>query len=152
MLNYEGIFLDEKSIELIRLIEENKLELTNDQLHCTFKYKPNRGEIFNDIVGKEFELYLVGYGNDGMNSGFEVVLPEELNEYYINYDNNNNLKVPHITTSLSKGAKAVNTANLEFKKLKKPIKVTGKFGYWLIDEKDAYISFEQYEISKQKRV
>ena len=152
MLNYEGIFLDEKSIKLIQVIEECKLELTNDILHCTFKYKPSKDEIFNDIVGKEFELYLVGYGNDGMNSGFEVVLPYELKEYYLNYDENGTLKTPHITTSLAKGAKAVNTANLEFKKLNNPVKVTGKFGYWIIGEKGGVISFEPYEKQKQKRV
>lgn len=45
--------------------------------------------------------------NDGQNSGFEILLPEELSEYYINFDEQNPdvLKVPHITASLANGAK-----------------------------------------------
>lgn len=54
-----------------------------------------------------------------------------LKKYYINfyYKNPEVLSMPHITTSLAKGAKAVNTKNLKFEPLEEPIKVVGKFGY-----------------------
>lgn len=56
--------------------------------------------------------------------------------------------MPHITVSLAEGSKASNTKNLEFKLLDKPIKVIGKFGYWIKDEDREYISYEPYFNSK----
>ncbi len=146
MLSYEGLFFDKDTVELIHLLETNMLDEVNDEIHCTFKYKPTKEEVFNEIVGKRFEVFLIGYGNDGMNSGFQIALPDELIPYYINYDeqNLNTLKVPHITASLVKGAKASNTKNLEFTPLEKPIKIIGKFGYWIKDKNGEYLSYKAY--------
>lgn len=147
MLKYEAIFLDKDSIKLIQNLETNKLERVNDEIHLTLKYKPNDNEIFNEIVGKEFELYLIGYGNDGENAGFEVELSEELKPYYINYDEDDNskIKIPHITSSLADNAKAMNTKNLVFNKLPKKYKIKGTFGFWLEDEEgNKTLSFEKY--------
>jgi len=150
MLSYEGIFFEADVVELIHSLETKKLAKVNDEIHCTFKYHPNEEEIFNDIVGKSFEVFLIGYGNDGMNSGFQISLPEELMPFYINYDEQNPdvLKVPHITASLAEGAKASNTKNLEFKPLEKPIRIVGKFGYWIKDENVEYLSYEPYTKGK----
>ena len=152
MLSYEGIFFEEDMVNIIHSLEKEKLARVNDEIHCTFKYHPNNNEIFNEIVGQVFEVYLVGYGNDGQNSGFEILLPEGLREYYINFDEQNPdvLKVPHITASLAEGAKASNTKNLDFKPLEKPIKLIGKFGYWIKDENNEYLSFEPYAKSKSR--
>lgn len=146
MLKYEAIFLDEESVKLIHRLEENKLDRVNDEIHLTLKYKPNDNEIFNDIVGQEFEMYLIGYGNDGNNSGFEIELSENLKPYYINYDeiNTNILKKPHITASLSEEAEAVNTKNLNFKKLPQKYTVKGRFGFWIEDGDKEYLSFKKY--------
>lgn len=152
MVSYEGIFFDGEAVDFIHSLEENRLERVNNILHCTFKYKPSDKEIFDDIVGKNFDIYIVGYGNDGMNSGFEVVLPSELMKYYINFDENNPdvIKIPHITASLSEGAKAVNTKNLTFKRLEKSIKITGRFGYWIKKDGKEFLSYEPYK-RKNKR-
>lgn len=146
MLSYEGLFFGEEMVKLIHSLETNQLENVNDELHCTFKYHPSENEIFNDIVGKNFEVYLIGYANDGNNSGFEIELPAELRKYYINYEEQNpsELKVPHITASLANGAKAVKTKDLDFKPLEEPIKLVGRFGYWIKDEGKEYISYEPY--------
>ncbi len=114
-------FFETGMVELIHSLETPKLPIVNDEIHCTFKYHPSDDEIFNDIVSKSFEVYLIGYGNDGMNSGFQLLLPNELIPYYINYDEQNPsvLKIPHITASLAEGAKASNTKNLKFVPLKK---------------------------------
>lgn len=71
-------------------------------------------------MGKEFEVYLIEYGNNGQNSGFEVLIPNKLKEYYINYNEQNPeiLKIPHINASLANKAKAVNSKNLILKGLK----------------------------------
>ena len=152
MLSYEGIFFEEDIVNIIHSLEKEKLARVNDEIHCTFKYHPNNNEIFDEIVGQVFEIYLVGYGNDGQNSGFEILLPEELREYYINFDEQNPdvLKVPHITASLAEGAKASNTKNLDFKPLEKPIKLIGRFGYWIKDENNEYLSFEPYAKNKSR--
>lgn len=146
MLKYEAIFLDEESVKLIHRLEENKLDRVNDEIHLTLKYKPSDKEIFNDIIGQEFEMYLIGYGNDGNNSGFEIELSENLKPYYINYDeiNTNILKKPHITASLSEEAEAVNTKNLNFKKLPQKYTVKGRFGFWIEDDDKEYLSFKKY--------
>ncbi len=152
MLSYEGIFFEADVVELIHSLETEKLAKVNDEIHCTFKYHPNDEEVFDELVGKNFEVFLVGYGNDGMNSGFQISLPDELMPYYINYDEQNPdvLKVPHITASLSEGAKASNTKNLKFIPLESPIRITGKFGYWIKEENDEYISYEPYSKNKTR--
>ena len=151
MLSYEGIFFEADMVELIRSLETEKLAIVNDEIHCTFKYHPTDEEIFDEIVGKVFEVYLIGYGNDGQNSGFEILLPDELKDYYINYDeeNPNILKVPHITASLAEDAKSSNTKNLSFKPLEKPVKLIGRFGYWIKDNEKEYLSYESYSRSKK---
>lgn len=150
MVSYEGIFFDEDTVEFIHLLEGKKLARVNDKIHCTFKYHPNDLEIFNEIVGQYFDLYLVGYGNDGKNSGFKVMLPEVLEEYYVNYDEENleKLKVPHITVSLGEDASAKNTKDLTFVSLKNPVKLVGRFGYWIKENGLEYLSFDKYDINK----
>ena len=96
------------------------------------------------MVEEYFDVYLIGYGNDNKNSVFVVMLPERLNEYYINYDANNKLKVPHITVSLSEGASANDSKDLDFKASDEPIKVRGRFGHFIKDNGKEYISFEPY--------
>ncbi len=146
MLSYEGIFFESDMVDLIHSLETEKLAKVNDKLHCTFKYHPTADEIFDDIVGKKFEVYLIGYGNDGQNSGFEILFPDELKKYYINYDEENPtvLKPPHITASLAEGAKASNTKHLNFKPLDKPVKLIGTFGYWMKGKNEEYLSYEPY--------
>ena len=73
-----------------------------------------------------------------------ITLPEELKEYYINYDTDNRLKVPHITVSLSEGASANDSKDLDFKASDEPIKVRGRFGHFIKDNGKEYISFEPY--------
>lgn len=147
MLSYEGIFFEGDMVELIHSLETKKLDKVLDEIHCTFRYHPTNDEIFNDIVGKTFEVYLIGYANDGQSSGFEVLLPEELKAYYINYENPGlpALRIPHITASLAEGVTPSNTKNLNFKPLEKPVKLVGRFGYWIKDENEEYLSYEPYQ-------
>ena len=143
MIHYEGIFLDEKSIKIVRSLEKTVLDEINDEIHLTLKYKPVGDEVFNELLNKEFDLYLTGYGNDRENSGFEVMLPDELKPYYINYDEDNPkvLKIPHITSSIKTGAISSNTKKLKFRKLDKPVKVHGRFGFWIKEIDKEYAVF-----------
>lgn len=152
MVSYEGIFFEGNEALLIHSLEKPRLDNINDEIHCTFKYHPSDDEIFNEIVGQEFTVYLVGYANNGINSSFQLVFPKELEKYYINYDEEkkDKLKIPHITASLATGAKASNTKNLLFKPLEKPIKLVGKFGFWIKEENGSYLSYEPYTHSKNR--
>lgn len=149
MVKYQAIFFEGESADLIRSAEQVHLPIVNDEYHCTFKYRPSDEELFDAVVGKEVEILLVGYGCDGKNSGFEVVLPIDAEKYYSNYDKDGMLKTPHITTSLSEDAKAVDTVNLDFKHLDKPIAIKGRFGYW-VDEND--MEFISYKQSKKTKI
>ena len=52
--------------------------------------------------------------------------------------------MPHITVSLSNDAKGVNTKNLKFVPLEKPIKVIGTFGYWVKENNREFLSLEPF--------
>jgi hypothetical protein len=152
MVRYSGLFFNKFYTGVIEDAQEIKLPFTNDELHCTFKYIPSDDELCDELVGKEYVITLVGYACDGKNSGFEVKLPDELQKYYINYDEENPevLKVPHITVSLAKGARANDTKNLDFRPLDTPIKVKCRFGYHIRDYKGERVSFERQR-KKSKR-
>lgn len=128
IFGYQGIFFDDiVRKELIKL-QKNGLNENIINMHVTFNY----GKLYKfheNIVGKEVEVIIVGYGSDGLNSGFAVEIPEELNEFY------KNRSVAHITVSLGEvngiKGKAVDTGKLEFNKLDKTLKIKGRIGYFL---------------------
>lgn len=144
-ISYIAIFFEDKdTLSKIKSLEREPLPITNDILHCTLKYHPKENELFPEIIGKEFTIKLTGYASNGKNSGFEIELPTELEKYYINYDEvTNKLKTPHITTSISEGAKAKNTKDLNFIPLPKTEIITGKVGYWIKENNKEYISYEK---------
>lgn len=150
MLSYEGIFFEGETVELIHSLEKEKLPITNDEIHCTFKYHPKDDEIFDELVGKEIEVLLIGYGCNGKNSGFEIKIPDNIMKYYINYDEENpqKLKIPHITASLTEDSKSSDTKNLKFVHFDKPISIKGKFGYWIKDNGYEYISYNIFKNTK----
>ena len=138
-------FFEEDALKIIRSLEKVKLPVVNDEIHCTFKYHPISEEIYDDLVGKEIEILLIGYVCDGKNSGFEIQLPNEIKKYYINYNNDNSsLITPHITASLAIGAKASDTKNLNFERLSKPYVIRGKFGYWIKEDNNEYVLYNPY--------
>ncbi len=80
------------------------------------------------------------------------MLPEELQEFYINFEEEGTgvLKKPHVTASLAEGATAVNTKKLDFKPLERPVKIEGRFGFWIKEETGEYLSYEPYVKGKTK--
>lgn len=127
IFGYQGIFFDESvRTELIKL-QKNGLNENIINMHVTFNY----GRLYKfpeDIIGKEVEVIIVGYGSDGLNSGFAVEIQDELNEFY------KNKSVAHITVSLGEvngiNGKAVDTGKLKFNKLDKTLKIKGRIGYF----------------------
>jgi hypothetical protein len=149
MINYEGIFFEGKDLETILLLEKTKLDIINDVIHCTFRYKPTDVEASNEIVGQYFDVTLVGYACDDKNSGFIVLLDEKVAKYYKNENSDSKIVPPHITCSISENSKASATANLTFALLEKPTKVKGRYGYYIKNEDGkAYVSYEPFKIIK----
>lgn len=56
------------------------------------------------------------------------------------------MRVRNITISLSKGSHAVDTKNLEFLSLDKPVRVTGRFEYCIRDESGDFISYKNIRV------
>ncbi len=154
MVLYEGIFFEGDSSKLIVLNERSPLEKRVSNFHCTFKFRPKDEEIFDEIVGEDVNVMVIGYGCDGKNSGYEVVLPGYIQKYYLNYDKNNpeKLTTSHITISLAKGARAVDTKNLEFSPLYRPFVLRGRFGYYISEGKEQYVSYDKYFKSNVKKL
>lgn len=149
MINYEGLFFEGENLEKILSLEETKLDTINDIIHCTFKYKPSYEETFDELVGKYYDVDLLGYGCDGKNSGFMIAFQDELKDYYINCDEDGNYISSHITTSIKEGEEAINTKDIDFKFYNKPIHIKGRFGYYIKDENGkAYVSYKPFKTKK----
>ncbi len=145
MVSYEGIFFENESKNTILSLEKKHLPIMNDELHCTFVYHPSYEDLYDELVGKEFDIKLIGYGCNDKNSGFLIEIPEELKKYYKNIDReeNNVLKKPHITVSLTEDSKPYYTKDIDFIELKEPITVKGKFGYWMKNNDIEYLTYDK---------
>ncbi len=151
MIVYQRVFFDGKDEKLIRTLEKEQLTMKVRNLHCTFNYRPSDNDVFDDIVGEEIELMLVGYGCDGNNSGFEVKIPEEMLEYYKNYYGDE-IVTPHITTSIAKVENAFDTKDLDFEPFPEPYIIKGKYGYFIGGRSNSFISFEpQIDIKRIRK-
>lgn len=84
--------------------------------HITLIFNPTDAQASEYIslieTGKTIYSYeSIGYGNDGINEGYSVVIKEEI-PYY-------NTFRPHITTAVAEGASAIGTGSLKFKNINK---------------------------------
>lgn len=146
MINYEGLFFDKEDLEKILSLEEIKLDTINDVIHCTFKYKPKDEEIFDELVGKYYDVDLLGYGCNEKNSGFLIEFQDEIKKYYINYDEKGKYITPHITTSIKEGEEPINTKDIAFNYYENPVRIKGRFGYYIKDENGkAYVSYKTFK-------
>ena len=121
MLKYEGLFFDNETINKLLSRDFNKLQIVNRDLHVTMREFPK--EENKELIGKKYQIKVIGYGTNKQNSGFLIELPHNLLPYYKNLDKDGSIIKPHITTSMSLGASAKNTKNLEFKLLENPFYV-----------------------------
>lgn len=152
MVSYMGIFFEgDNELKILKAELSSggiTLEKIPDNLHCTFQYQPTDEQItdFNKIVGKEFEIKLIGYGNNQKNAGFLIEIPDELNRYFTNGQNEGRVVPKHITTSFTKKSPAVFTRDLDFKPLDKPITVKGKAGFYVKENDMKGISYNKQNV------
>ncbi len=143
LVSYCGIFFLDEEKQKILSKEEKFLGKLNDELHCTFKYRPTEAEIkkFNNIIGKEVECTVYAYGFNGKHSRFLINIPSEYQEYYTNES------IPHITASLllTEKASIVDGEIMEYKQIS-PFTIKGIFGYWIKGCKEDIdsLDFKQY--------
>lgn len=128
-VEYQGIFFNKENIEVLRnKMEETienlglkKLEKDVKDLHITFWYNPK--EAFDTkLLGKDYDIKIIGYGQDENNSGFLADIPDELKESY------KGAKAVHITMALSKEGNAIDTRDLNFEPIPE-FNVKGKLSY-----------------------
>ena len=128
IIGYQGIFFDNDVKEKLIELQQRSLNKNIDNIHVTFYYG-NIERYPEEILEKDFEVKVLGYGSDGLNSGFLVEITKELSIYY------KNSSVPHITISLGEingvKGKAVDTGALKFEKLDTSFIIKGKIGYFV---------------------
>ena len=109
-------------------MQKNGLSDITKDMHITFKFGETE-QYPEELIGKEFNVKIIGYASDGKNSGFQVELPEELKPYYKNQNG------PHITVSLGEvdgiKGKAVDTGTLNFEPIEEPFEISSKLGYFV---------------------
>lgn len=111
---YEAFFLDYDLEPLL----ENDIQYK----HVTTEFKP--AKTHENLYGERAWFKIIGYACDGDNEAYKVELfhcdNDELKELYKKID------IPHITISVSKTGKPVNSRYLEFKEIDvvRPIKTT----------------------------
>ena len=161
IIKYQAIFINPADVKTLVERQKEKLPQVVKDMHCTFKFQPSKEEIsrFSQLLGKNLTLKVVGYCSDGKNSGYEIELSPEQSKVYSNTHTVNNKNsiatvertTPHITVSMSEGAKAVDTGMLPFsRKDFEPFIIHGKAGFYItktIDKKKtSEITFEPVSI------
>ena len=122
-VEYIGCFFDPQEMKKhVNGIERTALYRTISSPHVTFVYNPS--SIPKEMLGQEVTVQAEGYGNDGENEALQVSflkLPAGLEALAAG------IPVPHITLSVSRQGKPVNSRYLTFKPIA-PFALTGIFG------------------------
>lgn len=122
-IKYIGCFFDQAIVKKhAEQQNDERLYRVIKHPHVTFAYEPR--SIPYELFGLNITILVTGYGNDGENEAFGVEfknLPEELSELAQLIEN------PHITISVSKNGKPVNSKNLKFDPIE-PFCLQGVFG------------------------
>ena len=104
--------------------------------HVTFAYRPER--VDTRLFGRAVTVRVTGYGNDGRNEGLRV---EVLTRDPILRELALRIQAPHITLSVSRTGRPVDTAGLAFSPVE-PFLLTGRFGGYLPDGTVVFSSAE----------
>lgn len=124
---YTGLFVDSRELhEKIKNISgAGRLEQTVPNPHVTLTYYREQPEtLAYNLIGKIYDIEIIGYACDGKNEGVKVRLIKPTKDLEATIEEDRTL---HITISLADGARAVDTGKLNFEKID-PIRLTGVFG------------------------
>ena len=103
-----------------KMVTSNSLDIIISGPHVTLAYNPNelQKKMLMPYIGREVDVKVIGYANDGNNEGYQVELPSWL-PYF-------NKAIPHITISISKNSRPVKTGYLEFNAIEETFTLKGK--------------------------
>lgn len=109
---YIGLFLNE---QLAGTLERTSFPGGQHVTLCfLLKYAEEKRawieECYASLIGKEEEIMVVGYGNDGKNEAYQVALPSIYRKHIIG-------TVPHITIGCSADGIPVDSGKLKFKSI-----------------------------------
>ena len=121
---YTGIFFDKKNQEQLFAKFPPKLFRAIGEPHVTLSFKPDKAASHSDLWGTKATVTVIGYGKNEDNEGVLVKVQTENEQLQASFDE---IKVPHITLSVSENGKPVNTAYLNFKPCEE-ICIEGVFG------------------------
>lgn len=120
---YIGCFVSpEELFKKVDSLRRGPLYRSIQAPHVTFAYKPR--QVDDSLFGEIVEITINGYGNDGYNEGVSVSLTSTnpvIRELY------KEIAMPHITLSVSRDGKPVDTRFLDFEPVE-PIRIQGIFG------------------------
>ena len=123
-IEYIGCFFEVEDVKRIaEKCSPERLSRVIASPHVTFAYRPEH--IPCELFGTPVSVRVVGYGRNEENEAFSVefsFLPESLEALA------QKIKIPHITVSVSKGGKPVNSNKLEFTRLENSFILKGVFG------------------------
>lgn len=123
---YTCAFVDTKALEQQLMehgVERKKLQREIRDMHVTLEFRPE--EVDESLFGTPVDIRVVGYGVNRENEGLLVEVScaekkvQELCE---------KVKVPHITLSVNKDGKPVNTRYVEFAPISSPFSIQGVYG------------------------
>jgi len=129
---YTGVFFDQEELQnIIDKITKTRLYRVIDNPHITFAFRPSK--IDPALFGKKATFNIIGYACDENNQGVSVCLhTTESNDLAKEFFTISN---PHITISVSKIGKPVNTGKLDFIPLNRinselvgSLEITGTYG------------------------
>ena len=134
---YIGCFFDVDELQTaVAPIAPQRLERPIPAPHVTFAYRPERGD--TRLVGRAVTGRVTGYGTAGRNQGRRV---EVLTRDPILRELALRIPAPHITLSVSRTGRPVDTAGLSFSPVE-PFLLTGRFGGYLPDGTVVFSSAE----------
>ncbi len=114
---YWGLFLNEQF--------DGRLDKVIKNQHVTFGFKT---DCPYELIGREYDITILGYGINDDNEAFIVDIPQELMVYY------DGVLSKHVTLSVSISGKPVNSSKLEYQRLDQPIIKRCTMGYFDGDE------------------
>lgn len=122
---YTGVFVNAKDLE--RLLEEHGVMRTKlwreiPNTHVTIQYRPE--QVDESLFGCSVDVRVVGYGVNGQNEGLlaELICANEKVKKLCE-----RVEVPHITLSVSKTGKPVNTRYVRFQAVQNPFTISGVY-------------------------
>lgn len=134
---YVGYFIEPEQFEelLGRLDEQGlgdgHLHRMISCPHVTMEYMPR--DAHGELFGKTRTMTVVGYGNDGRNEGVMVELGTTGDDELARLGES--VPMPHVTLSVSRDGRPVDTGGLEFSPLDEPFELEGRFGGFTTDRR-----------------